>query len=315
MIGGLLEHYPKYHHLVASTQLVLAMLGMGMVMRPRDFVELVVEPGPIIVGMLYQLVGIPLLTVAMVFFIKLPPEIVVGFFMLSAMPGGSMSNIYTHLGRGNAALSVALTGTMTLLALVTAPLILRVFASKYIPADIEMPAGVIIREIFLYLLLPLLVGMSIRHFVAAPKAYFASKWTVRSSLVVLGILVAGSLGSGQIDVGSYGFKIPILVFLYCLIIQVVVLRGSLYVLKFSPRNATTLGIESSMKNVNLSLLIAASFFKLEGANAAFSGGVLFVLLLYGGVSLFVSAVPAITNFRHLKKQGALAAVEGDGRGE
>jgi BASS family bile acid:Na+ symporter len=315
MIGGLFEHYPKYHHLVASTQLVLAMLGMGMVMRPRDFIELVVEPGPMIVGMLYQLVGIPLLTVAMVFFIKLPPEIVVGFFMLAAMPGGSMSNIYTHLGRGNAALSVALTGTMTLLALVTAPLILRVLASKYIPADIEMPAGVIIREIFLYLLLPLLVGMSIRHGVAAQKAYFASKWTVRCSLVVLGILVAGSLGSGQIDVGSYGFKIPILVFLYCLIIQVVVLRGSLYVLKFSPRNATTLGIESSMKNVNLSLLIAASFFKLEGANAAFSGGVLFVLLLYGGVSLFVSAVPAITNFRHLKKQGALAAVEGDGRGE
>ena len=146
MIETLFDHYPKYHHLVASTQLVLGMLGRGMVMRPRDFLELVTEPGPIIVGMLYQLVGIPLLTVAMVFFIEMPPEIVVGFFMLAAMPGGSMSNIYTHLGRGNAALSVALTGTMTLLALVTAPLILRVFASKSVPAEIVMPAGVIIRE-------------------------------------------------------------------------------------------------------------------------------------------------------------------------
>jgi len=66
-----------------------------------------------------------------------------------------------------------------------------------------------------------------------------------------------------------------------------------------------------MKNVNLSLLIAASFFKLDGPNAEFGGGVLFVLLLYGGVSLFVSAVPAITNHRHLKKQGRLAEVEGD----
>ncbi len=311
MITSLLEQYPKYHHLVASTQLVLAMLGMGMVMRPRDFIELVLEPKPMITGMLYQLIGIPLITVLMIYIIKLPPEIVVGFFMLAAMPGGSMSNIYTHLGKGNAALSVALTGFMTLLALITAPMILRVFASEYIPANIEMPAGVIMQEIFLYLLLPLVVGMGLGRVVGAKKAHLVSIWTVRGSLVALATLVAGSLGSGQIDVGSYGFRIPILVFLYCLFIQVVILRGSLYVLKFSRRDSTTLGIESSMKNVNLSLLIAASFFKLDGPNAEFGGGVLFVLLLYGGVSLFVSAVPAFANYRHLKKQGRLAEAEGD----
>ncbi|NOY00486.1 MAG: bile acid:sodium symporter family protein [Verrucomicrobia bacterium] len=309
MITSLLEHYPKYHHLVASTQLVLAMLGMGMVMRPRDFIELVLEPKPMVVGALYQLIGIPLLTVLMIFFIKLPPEIVVGFFMLAAMPGGSMSNIYTHLGKGNAALSVALTGLMTLLALFTAPLILKIFASEYIPADIEMPAGVIMREIFLYLLLPLVVGMGLGRIVGTKKAHLISIWTVRGSLIALSVLVVGSLGSGQIDVGSYGYRVPIVVFLYCLIIQIVVLRGSFYVLKFSRRDSTTLGIESSMKNVNLSLLIAASFFKLDGPNAEFGGGVLFVLLLYGGVSLFVSAVPAFANYRHMKKQGRLAEVD------
>lgn len=309
MIGSLLEQYPKYHHLVASTQLVLAMLGMGMVMRPRDFFELVLEPKPMVVGMLYQLIGIPVLTVLMIFFIKLPPEIVVGFFMLAAMPGGSMSNIYTHLGKGNAALSVALTGCMTLLALITAPLILRVFASEYIPADIEMPAGVIIREIFLYLLLPLIVGMGVGRMVESKKAHLLSTWTVRGSLVAVAVLVVGSLGSGRIDVGSYGYRIPLLVFLYCLVIQVVVFRGSLYALKFSHRDSSTLGIESSMKNVNLSLLIAASFFKLEGPNAEFGGGVLFVLLLYGGVSLFVSAVPAISNYRRVEKRRQLSVIK------
>ncbi len=309
MITSLLEHYPKYHHLVASTQLVLAMLGMGMVMRPRDFIELVLEPKPMITGMLYQLIGIPLLTVVMIYFIKLPPEIVVGFFMLAAMPGGSMSNIYTYLGKGNAALSVALTGFMTLLALITAPMILRVFASDYIPANIEMPAGVIMREIFLYLLLPLAVGMGLGRSLGVKKAHLVSVWTVRGSLLTLGVLVVGSLGSGQIDVGSYGYRIPLLVFLYCLIIQVVILRGSLYVLKFSQRDATTLGIESSMKNVNLSLLIAASFFKLDGPNAEFGGGVLFVLLLYGGVSLFVSAVPAISNYRRVEKRKRLSVIK------
>ena len=82
-------------------------------------------------------------------------------------------------------------------------------------------------------------------------------------------------------------------------------------LKFSQRDATTLGIESSMKNVNLSLLIAASFFKLEGPNAEFGGGVLFILLLYGGVSLFVSAVPALSNYRRVEKRKQLTVSKDD----
>lgn len=310
MLKDLLDQYPHYHRLVASTQLVLAMFGMGVVTRPRAFVELVLEPKPMITGILYQLLGIPLLTVAMVYLIDLPPEITVGFIMIAAMPGGSMSNIYTYLGRGNAALSVALTAVMTLLALVTAPLILRTFAAEHIPPEIEMPVGVIMREIFVFLLLPLSAGMVIGRFVAVGTANCWSKWTVRASLVVLGILVIGSLGSGRIDFSSYSFKIPILVFFYCLIIQIVILRGSRHVLKFSHRDSTALGIESSMKNINLSLLIAASFFSLEGENSKFGGGVLFVLLLYGGVSLFVAAVPALSNIRHLRKAKAEAEAAG-----
>ena len=137
----------------------------------------------------------------------------------------------------------------------------------------------------------------------------ARSLAVASSLAVL---VAGSLGSGRIDFGSYGLRIPILVFLYCLVVQGIILRGAFYVLKFSQRDSTALGIESSMKNINLSLLIAASLFSIEGDNSKFGGGVLFVLLLYGGVSLFVAAVPAVSSIRHLKKVEKAAAGAGDG---
>ncbi|MFT5857447.1 MAG: BASS family bile acid:Na+ symporter, partial [Verrucomicrobiales bacterium] len=301
MISELLEQYTHYHRLVASTQLVLAMFGMGIVTHPRAFLEIALEPKPMIVGILFQLVGIPLLTVAMVYFIELPPEIVVGFFMVAAMPGGSMSNIYTYLGKGNAALSVALTGVMTLLALVTAPLILKMFAAEHIPPEITMPVGTIMREIFVFLLLPLAIGMALGRRLPVRSAMLMSNWTVRASLVVLGILVIGSLGSGSIDFTLYGPRIPLLVFLYCLVIQIISLRGSRHVLKFSLSDSTALGIESTMKNINLSLLIAASLFSLEGDNSNFGAGVLFVLLLYGGISLGVAAVPAITSIRHIKR--------------
>ena len=309
MIKDLFEHYPPYHHLVASTQLVLAMFGMGIVTRPRDFVELVLEPKPMIAGLLYQLLGIPLLTATVVYLIKLPPEVVVGLIMIAAMPGGSLSNIYTHLGKGNVALSVALTGVMTLLALVTAPLIMRFFAGDFLPPEIAMPVGVIMREIFVFLLLPLFIGMIVGRCMEEKKAHLCSKWVVRASLLVLAILVVGSLGSGSLDFSRYSLQIPLLIFLYCLVIQIIALRGSRHLLGFSNRDAMALGIESSMKNINLAVLIAASLFGIKGQNGEFGAGVLFVLLLYGGVSLAVAAVPMRSNLRQLRKAASHKGAE------
>ena len=302
MLRDLLEQYPRYHHLVASTQLVLAMLGMGASLRPKDFVEVVLEPKPMLTGALYQLIGIPLFTFALTRAIDLPAAITVGFFMLAAMPGGSMSNVYTYLGRGNAALSVALTGLMTVTALVTAPVILRLFVAQNLPPEIVMPAGVIFREIALYLLLPLLIGMILRR--VTIRAVTLSIWSVRCSLVVLAILIVGSLGSGRLELSAYGPWIPVLVIAYCVGIQLAIELVGRRALKFSHRDVTALTIESSMKNINLALLISASLFPLEGANAAFGGGVLFVLLLYGGASLIVAGVPAIANAARDRKAKA-----------
>lgn len=297
MIKELLEHYPRYHHLVAAAQLILAMFGMGLVTRPRDFVGIVLEPKPMLVGVLYLLIGIPLLTVAMLLVLDLPPEIAVGFLIVAAMPGGSMSNVYTHLGKGNVALSVALTGVMTILALLSTPLILRLFASEHLPPEIVMPVGSVMREILLFLLLPLGAGMALGRVTQPAWSLQGSKWLVRASLLALVIIIVGSIGSGHLDVGAYGLRIPILIFLYCLIIQIIILRGSRHLLKFSPADSTALGIEASVKNTSLGILIASSLFAIEGGNAAFGGGVLFVLLLYGGVSLGVAAVPAISSIR------------------
>jgi len=80
---------------------------------------------------------------------------------------------------------VALTGVMTLLALVTAPLILRLFAGDFLPPEIGMPVGVIMREIFVFLLLPLFIGMIVARFMEEKKAHLCSKWVVRASLLVL----------------------------------------------------------------------------------------------------------------------------------
>ncbi len=296
------EHYPHYHYLIASAQLVVAMLGMGATLRLEDFVEVIREPRPVLTGVGHQLLAIPLITLAYTRLLDFPPEIMVGFFMLASVPGGSMSNVYTYYGRGNAALSIALTGSLTLAALLTTPLILRIFAAAHLPPEIPMPAAVIMREIALYLLLPLSVGMSLKRWVKniAPFA----KWTIRASLVLLSILVIGSVGSGKLDFGAYPIGVPALVVLYCLLLQTSIGIPCRTLFRFRPADTTALAIESSMKNMNLGLLIAASLFRLEGPSATFGAGVLFVLLVYGGTSLFLGAIPAVFNAVQTRKSTA-----------
>jgi len=304
----LLESYPHYHYFVASAQLVLAMFGMGAVMRFRDFVEIVRDPKPFFAGFLFQLIGIPLIAAALVHLVDLPSPIAVGFIMLAAMPSGSMANVYTFIGRGNAALSVSLTGILTLVALVTAPLILRLLAADYLPPEIPMPTGMIVREICVFLLLPLGIGMAVGR--SIPKhAPRISKVAVRGSLVGLAIVIIGSLGSGHLEIFSYGYKIPLLIFAFCAVIQGLGFRLSLHLFKFSWRDATAISIVSGMRNINLALMITASVFRMEGPAADFGLGVLFVLLLYGGSSLFIAASPAIQNFRHQKKRLAAETVD------
>ena len=70
-----------------------------------------------------------------------------------------------------------------------------------------------------------------------------------------------------------------------------------------------LGIESSMKNINLAILIAASLFGIIGPNGEFGATVLFVLRIYGGVGLAVAAVPIRSNLRQLRKAGSYKETE------
>ena len=72
---------------------------------------------------------------------------------------------------------------------------------------------------------------------------------------------------------------------------------------------SALGIESSLKNINLAVLIAASLFGIKGQNGEFGAGVLFVLLRYGGVSRAVAAVPMRANLRQLRKAGSYKGAE------
>ncbi|MBL8575988.1 MAG: bile acid:sodium symporter family protein [Mesorhizobium sp.] len=105
--------------------LVIVMLGLGLSLRIQDFTRYLSRPWPIVLGLLCQIVLLPLLCFALIYAVDFPPAISVGMMLLAASPGGTSAALFTHLARGDVALSLILAAATTLIALVSLPVIVN----------------------------------------------------------------------------------------------------------------------------------------------------------------------------------------------
>jgi BASS family bile acid:Na+ symporter len=284
------EFYLRHEYAFASTQLVFAMMGMGATVQRSDFVAVVRRPTAVTAGLALQLVGAPLLAAAIVAALGLPPGIAVGIVLIGAIPGGSLSNLFTFFARGNVALSITLTGVTTLACLVTTPVVLRLLAAQHLPAGFEMPAGRIAFEIAVCLLGPLAIGMAVGAASAGHRDAF-SRWCIRVSLGVIALMAVGSGLAGRIDPVAYGVPAIAAMVLFAIGLQAVAFATGLG-LRLPRADRLALAVEVTIRNTNLGLLIKASVLPARpGVADPVGDGMFFVALLYGGVALGVAMIP------------------------
>lgn len=299
--------FDRYHELessLATAQVVLVMLGMGMTLSIGDFFVVLERPRSLFLGFACQFLLAPLLTAVAIAVFDLDSGIAVGLVLIAAMPGGPLANLYTFLAKGNLALSITLTGLATLASLVTVPLILGGLAAGLVPDEISLPAGVIAREIFLYLLAPLLVGMATYRMLPAVSAV-VSAWLIRLGLLILLLIVVGSLGSGRIDPLGYGWTTPLVIIGLCLVIQNVSM-ALFPLLGWPVADQTAVGIGITIRNVNLALLLAARLFPADasGGSNSLGGGVLYVTLFWGALSLIVCTSSVFVQRRAMGREAS-----------
>lgn len=281
------DFYVRHEYWFAAVQLVLAMLGMGATLTPADFARVFAAPRGFVTGMALQLLLVPAAAYGFIVLIGGSPGVAIGLAICAAVPGGSVTNIFTYLARGNVPLSIALTGITTALCLVTTPLILELLVSPYLPVQFEMPAAQIATEIALALLLPLAAGMLyLRMFPAsAPQL---SRWCVRGALVVIALIVAGALGAGRLDVGRFGLANVGWVLAFIALLATV--SSVVPQLLRSPRrDVIAINIEVTVRNTNLGLLIKASLLPAAvGVGDPVGDQALFTILVYAGCGLAFS---------------------------
>jgi BASS family bile acid:Na+ symporter len=296
------DRYPDYEYLCASVQLICFMLGMGATLTGHDFAFLLRQPKFLLVGAAGQLIVSPLVAMLVAHWGGLEPGLAVGLLLVAAMPGGTLSKVFTYLGKGNIALSIALTVFGTLACVGTVPLVLRFLADEQVPAGFAMPVGWILRDLTLYLLLPLAVGMGVARLAPVARRPF-SKWCIRAGWVVVIVMIVGSVGSGRVHPAEYGLKGPLAIIVFCLLAQQLSMLP-FRVLGWPRANCLSVGIEVTLRNLNLALLLKALLFPaVEKGVDAIADGVLFVILAYAPVGLCIG-IPLALNFRRLAKRDA-----------
>jgi len=167
--------------------LVLLMIIVGTGLKLEQFATILRFPVPLLGGTALQILLLPLCALAIIYLTNPPLEIAAGLLLISACPGGALSNFYCHLGKLNVALSVLLTALSSVVGFLTLPVVLAVVFPMVISAqEINVPVIDLILRLLLLLLFPVGIGMLIRHLMPATIARYATFMrTVGLSLVGL----------------------------------------------------------------------------------------------------------------------------------
>ena len=151
---------------IAPIILALIMLGLGLGLKIDDFTRIFKTPKDFFVGFFSQLIILPLVAYLLIIILKVPPEIAIGVMIIAAAPGGVTSNILTKFANGDVALSISLTAVISLISIITVPLIIftstDLFEITNISQNISMTG--IALKMFLVVTVPVILGMIIRKF-------------------------------------------------------------------------------------------------------------------------------------------------------
>jgi BASS family bile acid:Na+ symporter len=290
MFEQFVQFYLQNEYGFAATQLSLAMLGMGATLRARDFMNIIRFPQSFIVGLVVQLLLVTLIAITMIGALDIATGVVIGLAICAAVPGGTTSNIFTHIGRGNTALSVSLTTVCSIACLLTAPLILGILISADLPENFSMPAASIAKDIVFNLLLPLILGMAILRFFER-SAGIISTWSIRISLLIIVGIVVGASGAGRLNLAAFGFdNVAIIVgFIFALLIFSFVVP---LLAKRSLADTVAISMEVTVRNINLGLLVHVAMFAGGNYPESVANQALLAMLLYGALQMLL-CIPLI----------------------
>ena len=151
---------------IAPIALALIMLGLGLGLTTQDFTRVLKNPKDFLIGFVSQLIILPIVAFALIKVLGTSPEIALGVMIIAAAPGGITSNVLTKFAKGDVALSVSLTAIISIISIITVPLIVFTSADllgiTFPSENINITSTAL--KMALVVAVPVLIGMIIRNF-------------------------------------------------------------------------------------------------------------------------------------------------------
>ncbi|GAB55477.1 bile acid:Na+ symporter, BASS family [Glaciecola punicea ACAM 611] len=262
--------------------LVLAsiMFGMGLSLQLKDFARLAKLPKPIFVGLFGQMLLLPALAFAIALAFNASAQIAIGMMLLAACPGGSTSNLLSHLAKANLALSISLTAITTVICVFTTPFLIA-FSINYFSEGEPVEFSLLKTSLGLIVitLVPVALGMLTRHRFINIALRLEPIFRKLAIVFMLLLIVKISFDEREMLVEGFPDLYLFTIGLNLSATLLGMLLAKLFLL--NQKDRITLGIEVGTQNATLAILIAVSFIQ-EPAYALIAGG--YGLMMYLGAA-------------------------------
>ncbi len=245
--------------LILPLALAFIMFSLGLGLTGSDFLRVAKQPKDFFVGLISQIVLLPLIAFIIVKLWPVAPELAIGVMIIAAAPGGVTSNLLTSFAKGDVALSVSLTAIISLLCVLTIPFIVLQSATLLGDSvDKSISIFSIAKDMFLIVTVPVILGMLLRSF-ASSLTQKIEPFTKKLSAILFVIVLLGAIAAERENISSYFAQAGLIT----LSLNVIMMIVAFYVAKFfatglAQRKCIT--IECGLQNGTLAIFVGTSIF-------------------------------------------------------
>ena len=283
-----------------STAIAIIMVGMGLSLRISDFLRMKENPKPVLIGLVNQLILLPLLGFGLVYALGLEGVYAVGLMLIAACPGGATSNLISNIAKGDIGLSLTLTAFTSMITVFTIPIIVNLSLAYFMASegDLSLPFLPAFIKMVSIVIVPVALGM----FIKSKKEAFSirMKNPVKIvSAVFMAIIIVGAIATNWSKVViALPIVGPGVISLNVLCMLLGFFTGKVFNLNL--RQRISISIESGIQNATLAMAVG-----LMGVLANYPE------LIYGpaiyGILMFITGGIAATVYgKMVNKQGDIS---------
>lgn len=266
--------------IILAISLIIIMFGMGLSLVKDDFIRLFQHPKAILVGLLNQIILLPIIAYTIICVFNVGANIAIGLMILAACPGGPTSNLISHLAKGDTGLSVSLTTANSLITIFTIPFVVDFALTQFLDANemIQINKLQTVIQIFAIVIIPVSLGMALK----SSKPAFADKMNKPvkiASGIVLFLVIIGLVLKKKEDLIPYLQQAGVA----SLALNIATMLIGFLTAKIAKLNLSqslTISIESGIQNGTMAIAIASGI--LMNENFAIAPAVYSLIMFFTG---------------------------------